>query len=112
MIYNDIPAREILAVTFTNKAATEMRERVATMISQEAAGEVTICTFHSLCVRILRTCIERLGYKKNFSIYTQSDQLGLLKKIIVRTAGQRRKARSEDGEHGDQWGKKSRRSAR
>ncbi|MGY8642468.1 MAG: ATP-dependent helicase [Verrucomicrobiales bacterium] len=87
MIFNDIPACEILAVTFTNKAATEMRERVATMISQKAAGEVTICTFHSLCVRILRTCIERLGYKKNFSIYTQSDQLGLLKKIIVRTAG-------------------------
>ncbi len=87
MIHNDIPAHNILAVTFTNKAATEMRERVSTMIDQEAAGEVTICTFHSLCVRILRSSIERLGYKKNFSIYTQSDQLGLLKKIIVRTAG-------------------------
>lgn len=87
MIYNDIPAHQILAVTFTNKAANEMRERVGTMVSQEQVEKVTICTFHSLCVRILRTCIERLGYKKNFTIYTQSDQLGLLKQIIVRKIG-------------------------
>ena len=51
------------------------------------ADDATICTFHSLCVRILRTCIERLGYKKTFSIYTASDQLGLLKRIIVRKLG-------------------------
>ena len=87
MLYNDIPADQILAVTFTNKAANEMRERVGEMVEQRMAEAVTICTFHSLCVRILRTCIERLGYKKNFTIYTQSDQLGLLKRIIVRKAG-------------------------
>ncbi len=87
MVASGIPAREILAVTFTNKAATEMRERVSTMVPKKAAPELTISTFHSLCVRILRTCIDRLGYKNNFSIYTQSDQLGLLRKIIVRKAG-------------------------
>ncbi len=87
MVYNDIPPQQILAVTFTNKAANEMRERVATMIDEEQVKKLTISTFHSLCVRILRSCIERLGYKRNFTIYTQSDQIGLLRRIIVRKAG-------------------------
>ena len=78
---------DVLAVTFTNKAATEMRERVSGMITEQAAKEVTVSTFHSLCVKVLRTSIDRLGYKKNFTIYTQSDQMGLLKRIIVRKAG-------------------------
>lgn len=86
MLYNGIPAKQILAVTFTNKAAVEMHERVCSMVEGKMADDVMICTFHSLCVRILRTCIERLGYKKNFSIYTQGDQIGLLKQIIVRKA--------------------------
>jgi superfamily I DNA/RNA helicase len=76
----------ILAVTFTKKAATEMRERITRMVSDEAAKQVTISTFHSLCVRILRTGIDRLGYKNNFTIYDESDQLGLIRKIIIRTA--------------------------
>lgn len=87
MVYDGIPPQQILAVTFTNKAANEMRERVASMIDGEKAEHLTISTFHSLCVRILRTCIERLGYKRTFSIYTQSDQLGLLRRIIVRKSG-------------------------
>lgn len=87
MVHDEIPPSQILAVTFTNKAANEMRERVATMIEPEQAELLTISTFHSLCVRILRTCIERLGYKRTFTIYTQSDQLGLLRRIIVRLAG-------------------------
>ena len=87
MIAEGIPASQLLAVTFTNKAANEMRERVGGMVKKEEAEKVTICTFHSLCVRILRVSIERLGYKKNFSIYTGSDQTGLVRKLIARKSG-------------------------
>ena len=73
-------------MTFTNKAANEMRERLATMIEKEQAKKVTMSTFHALCVRILRQDIERLGYKNNFTIYDEGDQMGLIKKIITRTA--------------------------
>ena len=79
------PSR-ILAVTFTNKAADEMRERLAKMIDPAQAKKVTMSTFHALCVRILRQDIERLGWKRNFSIYDEGDQMGLIKKIITRTA--------------------------
>ena len=91
MVDRGIPADQILAVTFTNKAANEMRERVGDMISKAAAKEVTVCTFHSLCVRILRTGIDRLGYKQNFTIYTGNDQTGLIKQIIVRKGGAQEK---------------------
>ena len=78
----------ILAVTFTNKAAREMKERVAGMVSAEDAGQVTCSTFHALCVRILRADAQHLGYKPNFSIYDESDTNGLIKKIITRTAAE------------------------
>lgn len=87
MVDRGIPADQILAVTFTNKAASEMRERVCQMVSKAAGKELTVCTFHSLCVRILRTGIDRLGYKQNFTIYTGNDQTGLIKQIIVRKGG-------------------------
>ncbi len=76
----------ILAVTFTNKAANEMRERLSRLVRADAAKRVTMSTFHALCVRILRSGIDRLGYKNNFTIYDEGDQLGLIKKIITRTA--------------------------
>ena len=77
----------LLAVTFTNKAANEMRERVDGMVTDAtAAKKVTLSTFHALCVRILRGDIERIGYKKNFSIYDQGDQLGLIRSAIQKTA--------------------------
>jgi superfamily I DNA/RNA helicase len=78
----------ILAVTFTNKAAREMQERVADLLPRrrdaegEKAERPTVCTFHSLCVRILRRHIERLGYKRNFVIYDESEQLSTIKKIL------------------------------
>ena len=87
MIAHEVAAKNILAVTFTNKAATEMRERVGSMISKEDGKAVTVSTFHSLCVRILRKNIDRLGYKKNFGIYSGADQLGLVRKIIARKGG-------------------------
>jgi len=86
MIDEGIKPDSILAVTFTNKAATEMRERVGGVVKKKHAELVTVSTFHSLCVRILRTSIERLGYRKNFSIYTGSDQLGLVRKILTKKA--------------------------
>ncbi len=79
---------QILAVTFTNKAAREMLARVRQLVPARAKekGEKperpTVCTFHSLCVRILRRHIERLGYKRNFVIYTESDQVGTMKKVL------------------------------
>jgi superfamily I DNA/RNA helicase len=89
MIEKGIPPGNILAVTFTNKAAREMQERVGKMIpapQRDAHGEKperpTISTFHSLCVRILRRHIEKLGYKSNFVIYSESEQLGAIKKIL------------------------------
>lgn len=86
-----VPASQILAVTFTNKAAREMLERVSGMVSQKAAAELTVCTFHSLCVRILRSGIELLGYKKNFSICTPGDQKALIKQFIVKRGGLKEK---------------------
>jgi len=89
MIERGIAPGNILAVTFTNKAAREMQERVARLIPKPARHDraeqperPTLCTFHSLCVRILRQHIEKLGYKRNFVIYDESEQLGTIRKIL------------------------------
>ena len=87
MLQKGIAPENILAVTFTNKSAVEMKERVSGMVSRSAAEKMTVCTFHSLCVRILREGIEKLGYKKNFTIYSGQDQLGMIKQLIVRKGG-------------------------
>ena len=86
LIANGADPSSILAVTFTNKAAGEMRERVAGMVPAAQAALVTVSTFHSLCVRILRQDIEKLGYKRNFAIYDQSDAISLVRQIITRVA--------------------------
>lgn len=87
MIDRGIAPVNILAVTFTNKAAREMQQRVSKLIPKkdrngEKLERPTICTFHSLCLKILRVHIEKLGYKKNFVIYSESEQLGAIKKIL------------------------------
>jgi superfamily I DNA/RNA helicase len=94
MVERGIAPGNILGVTFTNKAAREMQERVNKLLPKKSRkSEVrsqndresrpTICTFHSLCVRILRQHIEKLGYKRNFVIYDESEQLSAVKKILA-----------------------------
>ncbi|MGZ3533680.1 MAG: ATP-dependent helicase [Thermodesulfobacteriota bacterium] len=76
-----VPPRNIFAVTFTNKAADEMRERVEKLLGRSAKG-VWVSTFHSACARILRQHIEQLGFKRNFVIYDDQDQERHLKTIM------------------------------
>ncbi len=102
LIQRGIAPENVLGVTFTNKAAREMQERVMKLIPREVkrekgeartedasprstlhASRPTLCTFHSLCVRILRQHIEKLGYKRNFVIYDESEQIGVIKKILA-----------------------------
>jgi len=76
-----VPAWSILAITFTNKAAREMRERMISLIG-ESAGDAWVMTFHACCARILRRDIEKLGYKRSFSIYDDDDQKTLIRRIL------------------------------
>ncbi len=71
----------ILAITFTNKAAGELKARLEKMLGPEA-NDIWACTFHSACVRILRRDAEKLGFPSNFSIYDTSDSTSLIKHII------------------------------
>ncbi|MEF9896231.1 MAG: UvrD-helicase domain-containing protein, partial [Clostridia bacterium] len=81
LIEQGVPAWKIMAITFTNKAAREMRERVETLCAG-AAQDAWVSTFHASCARILRRDIEKLGYKRAFTIYDDDDQMSVLKRLI------------------------------
>ncbi len=82
LISQGVPPEQILAVTFTNKASREMRERVGGMLGQETASRVTVGTFHSFGAGLLRKHIAKLGYSPKFAIASQSYQVGLVKEIM------------------------------
>ena len=77
-----LPAHNILALTFTNKAAREMKERIAGLVGEKDARRLWMGTFHSIFSRILRSEAERLGFTSNFTIADSSDSKSLIKAII------------------------------
>ena len=95
LLQQGVAPENILAVTFTNKAAKEMRERVGELVGSRATSAMTISTFHALGVKILRQEITRLGFKKSFTIYGAADQVRLLRDIISRLAPQGEKYDAE-----------------
>ncbi|MBI2520482.1 MAG: UvrD-helicase domain-containing protein [Bdellovibrio sp.] len=78
----NISPKSILGVTFTNKAAREMRERVISLIGHTASHGMTLSTFHALCVSILKKHIEKLGYHSSFNIYDTSDQMAIIREAL------------------------------
>jgi superfamily I DNA/RNA helicase len=89
LLENGVKAENVLAVTFTNKSAAEMAERVMGMVGKKRGKALTVCTFHSLCLRILKRDIESLGYKKKFAVMAGGDQTGMIRQLIVRKGGRK-----------------------
>lgn len=77
-----IPANEILAVSFTNKAALEMHERVNKLLGPRRKRGISLSTFHSLGIKILREDIHNIGYSKDFTIYDQGDQMSIVREAL------------------------------
>ena len=82
LIDHGVPAGSILALTFTNKAAREMKNRISDLVGARQADEAWISTFHSTCARILRRDIEKLNYTRSFAIFDDDDQNTVLKEIL------------------------------
>ena len=78
---NIVKPWEILAITFTNKAAKEMKERVLSLV-EENANDIWLGTFHSVCVRILKREIELLGYSRDFNIFDELDKEKVIKEVL------------------------------
>lgn len=79
-----ISPKEILAVSFTNKAAQEMNERVRKLLGSGSCRGITLSTFHSLGIRILRNDIDKIGYNRDFTIYDQGDQMSIVREGLKR----------------------------
>ena len=82
LLTQGVPAGHILALTFTNKAAREMKQRIVRLVGDEVARYLWMGTFHSMCARILRAEAEHIGFTRDFTIYDQADQKSLVKKIV------------------------------
>ena len=83
MLSSGIKPQSILGLTFTNKAAGEMRERLASLVDPDSASKVTLGTFHAFCVKVLRQDIWHLGYLPGFTIADTTDQQGLFKQAVA-----------------------------
>lgn len=77
-----VPPEKILGLTFTNKAAEEMRKRLETLLDSKLAKQVTLCTFHSFCMQVLRKNISHLGYTKEFSLYDEKDVKRVVSQLV------------------------------
>ncbi|WP_304958607.1 UvrD-helicase domain-containing protein, partial [uncultured Parabacteroides sp.] len=82
LLQQGLPPQSILALTFTNKAAREMKERIASLTDGQTARRLWMGTFHSIFSRILRYEAERIGYPSNFTIYDAADSKSLLRSIM------------------------------
>jgi len=83
----NVPPTAILGLTFTNKAAAEMRHRLETLIGKPLAKQVTLSTFHSFCMQVLRKEIEKLGYTREFSLYDEGDLQRLIQQLTREMLG-------------------------
>ena len=82
LLTQGVPAGHILALTFTNKAAREMKQRIMRLVGEEVGRYLWMGTFHSICARILRAEAEQIGFTRDFTIYDATDQKSLVKKIV------------------------------
>jgi DNA helicase-2/ATP-dependent DNA helicase PcrA len=82
IVNKKVTPQSVLAVTFTNKAADQMKTRIRKLLPAERSGDPLISTFHSFCVRLLRREIDALGYSRDFTIYDESDQLQVIKPVM------------------------------
>ena len=85
LLKNDVLPAEICLITFTNKATNELKERILDKVGQHS--QVWISTYHSLCTRILRDEIDRLGYENNFNIIDSREQIGIITTIYRKLFG-------------------------